>query len=89
MAVEQEKLNYGEILRVLGHFIQQERLTDISILEYADGWIIQGLTFEATSSGFTRSNKDFVLSHADLKRLHDQFKQHRKEIPVQKSRWLR
>ena len=89
MSVEKERLEYGEILRVLGHFVQQERLTDISILEYADGWIVHGLTFEASGTGFLRTNKDYVLSHDDLQKLYEQFKRQRKEEQQTKSRWLR
>lgn len=90
MAVEKEQLDYGEILRVLGHFVQHERLTDISLLEYDGGWIIHGLTFEATDTSFQRINKDYVLSHDDLQKLHEQYKRQRKEEPqATKSRWLR
>jgi hypothetical protein len=90
MSTEKEQLDYGEMLRVLGLFIQQERLTDISILEYEGGWIVHGLTFETTGTSFMRANRDYVLSHDDLAKLHDQFKRQRKESQqATKSRWLR
>lgn len=90
MSVEQQRLEYGEILRVLGLFVQQERLTDISILEFDGGWIVHGLTYEATGTGFLRTNKDYVLSYDDLFKLHEQFKRQRKDQQqATKSRWLR
>jgi hypothetical protein len=85
---ESERLDYPELLRVIGHFVQQERLSDVSILEFEGGWIIHGLTYKATSFGFIRVNADHVLSHEDVRKLQEQLKTQRKEPQQQKRRWL-
>jgi hypothetical protein len=82
-----DQLDYSELLRVLGHFIQQERLTDISILEYDQGWIIHGLVYKSTSNGFVRVTSDFVVTHEDVRKLHEKQREQRKEAPQQKRRW--
>ncbi|MBC8075930.1 MAG: hypothetical protein H7Y32_07645 [Chloroflexales bacterium] len=85
---ERERLDYPELLRVIGHFIQQERLSDVSILEFEGGWIVHGLTYTSTSFGFIRLNADHVLSHDDVRKLQEQLKGQRKEQQQQKKRWL-
>ena len=85
---ERERLDYAELLRVIGHFIQQERLSDVSILEFDGGWIIHGLTYTSTSFGFLRISADHVLSHDDVRKLQDQLKGQRKAPEQQKRRWL-
>ena len=84
---EKDRLDYSETLRILGHFIQQERLSDVSILEYDKGWIVHGLTYKSTAQGFIRITSDHLISHDDLLNLQERLKVQRKEPQVKRSRW--
>lgn len=64
-----EPLDYAEILRVIGQFIQQERMSEVSILEYQQGWIVHGVTFRQTAEGFIRIVCDHVLTHDQIRQL--------------------
>ncbi len=83
MAQNTKQLDYPEAMRVIGQFIEQERLSEVSILEYDQGWIIHGLTFKSTAQGFIRIASDHILSHEDVRRLHAQFEAKRQE----QSKW--
>lgn len=64
-----ERVDYPELLRALGHFIQREHLSEVSILEFDRGWVIAGLTFKSTAQGFIRVPADFVVSHDEVRKM--------------------
>lgn len=74
-----QPMHYTEAMRVIGYFIAQEHLSEVSILEYSEGWIIHGLTFKSTPQGFTRVMNDYLLSHEDLHRLKAQMEGMRRD----------
>lgn len=82
-----QPLDYAKVLRVIGQFIQQERLSEVSVLEYQDGWIIHGLTFKSTPQGFVRVSSDFLLSHEDVRNMQARLETQRRD--AQKRRWGR
>lgn len=69
MPVQNQRVDYPELLRALGHFIQREHLSDISIVEFDRGWIVTGLTFKSTAQGFIRVPADFVLAHDEVRKM--------------------
>jgi len=69
MPAPSERVDYPELLRALGHFIQREHLTEVSILEFDRGWMIAGLTYQSTVQGFIRIPADFVLSHEEVRKI--------------------
>lgn len=88
MTAHRERIDYPELLRALGHFIQREHLTEVSIVEFDRGWIITGLTFKSTAQGFIRIPADFVLAHEEVRKMvQDMVDQRRHEQP--KRGWLR
>lgn len=88
MPTQRERIDYPELLRALGHFIQQEHLTEVSITEFDRGWIIAGLTYKSTAQGFIRIPADFVLSHDEVRKMvQDLTDQRQREQP--KRGWLR
>jgi hypothetical protein len=89
MSATSERIDYPELLRALGHFIRQEHLSEVSIVEFDRGWVITGLTFKTTAQGFIRVPADFVLSHEDVRALvHKLNEQRRKDEPAKRG-WLR
>jgi hypothetical protein len=89
MPKQRERIDYAEILRTLGHFIQQEHLSEVSILEFDRGWLIAGLTYKSTAQGFIRVPADFVLSHEEVRKLSRDLKDQRRQEPQPRRGWLR
>lgn len=88
MPVQHERIDYPELLRALGHFIQQEHLSEVNLLEFDRGWVISGLTYQSTAQGFIRIPADFVLSHDEVRKMvQDLTDQRQREQP--KRGWLR
>lgn len=79
--------DYPEIMRALGFFVQNHHLSEVSIVEFDRGWIIAGLTYQATPDGFMRVPADFVLSHEEVRRLTDSLQAQRKTEHAAKRGW--
>jgi hypothetical protein len=88
MPVSRERVDYPELLRALGHFIQREHLSEVSILEFDRGWVIAGLTFKSTAQGFIRVPADFVLSHDEVRKMIQDLQDQRQRDPHTKRGWL-
>ena len=88
MPAQRERIDYPELLRTLGHFIQSEHLSEVSILEFDRGWVISGLTYKSTAQGFIRIPADFVLSHEEVRKMNQELQDQRQREQT-KRRWLR
>ncbi|NWG19994.1 MAG: hypothetical protein HXY39_06665 [Chloroflexi bacterium] len=86
--MQKERIDYPELLRSLGHFIQQQHLNEVTILEFDRGWIITGITYQSTAQGFIRVPADYVLSHDEVRRLIQTMRDQRKPEQHQKRGWL-
>ena len=89
MPAAQERVDYPDLLRALGHFIQREHLSEVSILEFDRGWVIAGLTYKSTAQGFIRIPADFVVSHEEIRNLVQELQGKRQPPPPPKRGWLR
>jgi hypothetical protein len=83
-----ERVDYPELLRVLGHFIQREHLSEISIVEFDRGWVVAGLTFKSTAQGFIRVPADFVISHDEVRKMLQELQDQRQRDHQPKRGWL-
>jgi hypothetical protein len=88
MPVSRDRVDYPELLRALGHFIQREHLSEVSVLEFDRGWVITGLTFKSTAQGFIRVPADFVLSHDEVRKMIQDLKDQRQREQPTKRGWL-
>ncbi len=89
MPTYSERIDYPELLRALGHFIQQEHLSEVSILEFDRGWVIAGLTYKSTAQGFIRVPADFVLSHEEVRKMVHDLRDQRQHEQQPKRGWFR
>jgi hypothetical protein len=89
MPKQRERIDYAEVLRALGHFIQREHLSEVSVLEFDQGWVIAGLTYKSTAQGFIRIPADFVLSHEEVRKLIQDLTDQRQPVQQPRRGWLR
>ena len=87
MPAKNERVDYPELLRALGHFIQQEHLSEVSIVEFDRGWVIAGLTFKSTAQGFIRVPADFVISHDEVRKMIAELQEQRLRAAQTKRGW--
>jgi hypothetical protein len=87
MPVTRERVDYPELLRALGHFIQREHLSEVSIVEFDRGWVIAGLTYKSTAQGFIRVPADFVISHDEVRNMIQDLQDQRQHEAQTKRGW--
>jgi hypothetical protein len=88
MSGSSQPVEYQEILRALGYFVQQQHMSEVTLTEFDRGWIVAGLTYKSTTQGFLRIPIDFVVSHEELRNLvHEMRDQRRADQP--KRGWFR
>ncbi len=83
-----ESVDYQEILRALGYFIQQQHMTEVTITEFDRGWIIAGLTYKTTGMGFIRVPIDFIVSQDELRTLVTEMREQRRDDQPKRG-WFR
>jgi hypothetical protein len=88
MSLQPDPVDYPELLRALGHFVQEQHLAEVVLTEFDRGWIIAGLTFKSTAQGFLRVPVDFVISHDELRTLITSLREKRKDEQPRR-RWMR
>lgn len=88
MSAHSLRIDYPEIMRSLGYFIQQQHLSEVTVVEFDRGWIITGLTYQSTAQGFIRIPADYVLSHEELRKLSEDLRVQRKGEQHTKRGWL-
>jgi hypothetical protein len=88
MAVSQERIDYPELLRALGHIIQREHLSEVNILEFDRGWVITGLTYQSTAQGFMRVPADLIVSHEEVRKLIRELAAQRQPSHTTKRGWF-
>ncbi len=88
MSSQHKPADYTEIFRALGFFVQKQHLTEVTVTEFEQGWIVAGLTFKSTAQGFMRIPADYVVSHDELQALIDEMREQRK-LDQPRRRWMR
>lgn len=88
MTGQREHIDYPELLRALGYFIQREHLSEVSIVEFDRGWVVAGLTFKSTAQGFIRVPADFVVSHDEVRKLVQELQEQQTREQQTKRGWL-
>lgn len=88
MSSQSEPVDYPEILRALGHFIQQQHMSDVHLIEFERGWIVTGLTYKTIAQGFMRVPIDFVISHDEVRKLVTEMRDQRKPGQQARRGWL-
>lgn len=88
MGTTPERIDYPEVLRTLGLFAYEQQMSEIGILEFDHGWILSGVTFRSTASGFMRVPVDFILSHDEIREMVRRQRENRRDEQKGKRRWF-
>lgn len=88
MSTIHERIDYSEVLRVLGMFAHEQQMSEIGILEFDNGWILTGVTYRSTASGFVRIPVDFILSYDEIREMIRRQRDNRRDEQKTKRRWF-
>ncbi len=63
------QITYADALSALGHFIAEQELTNVCVMEFADGVIVTGSKMHATGELLSRHVATHVLSNEQVEQL--------------------
>ncbi len=62
-------ISYSDALSALGHFIAEQALSDVCVMEFADGVIVTGSKMHATGELLARHIATHVLSNEQVSQM--------------------
>ena len=69
------RVDYEEVLRAIGHFIDQNNMKELCIIELKEGLLVRGLVYTAHRSGYQTISESFLFTNEDIERiLEDAYK---------------
>ncbi len=63
------RIEYEDVLRALGYFIDQNNLSEICMVELREGILIRGISKVANRSGYQAISESFLFTNEDLERI--------------------
>ncbi len=61
--------NYERIFTAMGRFIDREKWVHVCVMEFEDGFVLQGRTFVDTTESYALVTRTKVLGHEELRDL--------------------
>lgn len=69
------RVDYEDIFRAIGYFIDQNNLKEVCIVELTEGFLVRGLHYTTEHSGYQTISETFLFTDDDLEQiLEDAYK---------------
>lgn len=66
------RMDYEEVLRAIGFFVDQNNLKEICIIELKEGLLVRGLRYTADPGGWHTISESFLFTNEDLEKIVDE-----------------
>ena len=66
------RVNYQDVLRAIGHFIDEHNFKEICILEIEEGILVRGMVYSANRQGFRTISEAYLFTNDDIDQLLEQ-----------------
>ena len=63
------RIEYEEVLRALGYFIDENNLSEICMIELREGILLRGITKTANRGGLQTLSESFLFTNEDIDRI--------------------
>ena len=63
------RIEYEDVLRALGYFIDQNNLSEICIVELREGILVRGIAKIANRGGLQTMSESFLFTNEDIERI--------------------
>jgi hypothetical protein len=60
---------YEEVMQSIGHFIDQQNLREITLVELNEGILVRGTSYTADRAGYQSALQSFIFTQEDLERI--------------------
>ncbi len=84
------RVDYEDVLRAIGHFIDEHNFKEVCIIELEEGILVRGLVYNNNRAGFRTISEAYLFTNEDIDRiLEEAYKRRasgRAATPVQPKR---
>ena len=72
------RIEYEDVMRALGYFIDQNNLSEICLIELREGILLRGIAKISNRSGFQTLSESFLFTNEDIERIVNEAYERRK-----------
>jgi len=73
------RVDYEEVLRSIGRFIDENNIKEICIVELKEGILVRGLAYTADRSGYQTISESYLFTNEDIEKAVEEGYSHRNE----------
>jgi hypothetical protein len=63
------RIPYEEVMQSIGHFLDQQSLREITLVELNEGILVRGTSYTADRTGYQSTLQSFIFTQEDLERI--------------------
>jgi hypothetical protein len=77
------RIDYEDVMRALGYFIDQNNLSEICIVELREGILVRGISKTVNRSGYQTMSESFLFTNEDIERIVNEAHARRQQLEPQ------
>ena len=74
------RVDYEDVLRAIGHFIDEHNFKEVCILELEEGILVRGLVYTANRTGYRTISEAYLFTNEDIDRILEEAYQRRGRV---------
>ncbi len=63
------RIDFEEVLRAIGFFIDQNNLKEVCIVELKEGLLVRGVRYTADRAGYQMISESFLFTNEDIEKI--------------------
>jgi hypothetical protein len=71
------RMDYEDVLRAIGHFIDEHNFKEVCIIELEEGILVRGLVYTANRSGYRTISEAYLFTNEDIDHILEEAYQRR------------
>jgi hypothetical protein len=75
------RMDYEDVLRAIGHFIDEHNFKEVCIIELEEGILVRGLVYTANRSGYRTISEAYLFTNEDIDHILEEAYQRRGRSP--------
>ena len=72
------RIDYQDVMRALGYFIDQNNLSEICLIELREGFLLRGISRTVKPGGYQSISESFLFTNEDIERIVNESYERRK-----------
>jgi hypothetical protein len=75
------RMDYEDVLRAIGHFIDEHNFKEVCIIELEEGILVRGLVYTANRTGYRTISEAYLFTNEDIDHILEEAYKRRGNTP--------